>query len=475
MINDPLGDIPLDDLRRGLRRSADLIADYLEGVSARPVTPACKPGDVRRGLPPTPPREGEPLDVILDDFGWIADHSTHWPHPGFLAYFAASGSGPGVIAEALAAGLNVNAMLWRTGPAATELEGLACDWLRGMMGLPPTFQGHINDTASVSTLVALAAARSAPRELRIRERGMSGRPDLPELVIYASEHAHSSVDRAALTLGLGLSGVRKIAADAALRMNPAALDAAICADRAAGRRPLAVVATAGTTSTAAIDPCAAIAAICRREELWLHVDAAYGGAAAICEEMRPAFAGMEQADSIVMNPHKWLFVPIDSSVLFVREPGRLREAFSLVPEYLKTQDGAEQNLMDLGVALGRRFRALKLWMVIRAFGSEGLARRVRRHCAMAAEFAAWIGGRPELELAAPPSLGVVCFRVRAGDDADERTQRLLAHINADGAVFLSHTRLAGRLVIRVAINGLRTTDATLDRLKEITAAAIGRK
>ncbi|MFQ5350032.1 MAG: pyridoxal phosphate-dependent decarboxylase family protein, partial [Thermoanaerobaculia bacterium] len=403
---------------------------------------------------------------------------THWNHPGFLAYFAITGSAPGIAAETLSAALNVNAMLWRTSPAATELEERVCDWLRQMVGLPAGLHGHINDTASISTMLALAAARHRLPGAGIRERGMAGRVDLPPLTVYASDQAHSSFDKAAMTLGFGLEQVRRVPSDERFRMSAAALAASIAEDRAAGRRPVAVVATVGTTSTTSVDPVAEIAAICAREELWLHVDAAYAGSAAICPELRHLFAGWEAADSIVINPHKWLFTPFDCSVLFVRDVEQLVSTFSLVPDYLQSAEQGATNLMDLGIQLGRRFRALKLWMVIRAFGVDGLAERIREHCRLARELARWIEAEPGFELAAPVPFSAVCFRAIPPGGAEEQdrfNERLLDEVNAAGPVFLSHTRLAGRYVLKAAIGNIRTTGEHVRRAWELvlaTAAAM---
>ncbi len=483
-------DLPTPEFRAAMHRVADLLADYLEGVGERPVLPGVAPGEVAAQLPAAPPASPQPLDVLLDDYQRLIEpHVTHWNHPGFFAYFAITGSAPGIVGEALAAGLNVNAMLWRTSPAATELEERVCDWLRQMMGLPPEFRGHINDTASTSTLVALAAARHWAPGLAARSRGLAGRPDVPPLTLYASDQAHSSVDKAAIVLGLGHDQVRRVESDAEFRMRPAALAAAIAADRAAGRRPLAVVATVGTTSTTSVDPVPAIADLCAEHGLWLHVDAAYAGVAAICPELRARMPGLARADSIVVNPHKWLFTPVDCSVLLVRDAANLRAAFALVPEYLRTDEPGVTNLMDLGFQLGRRFRALKLWMVIRAFGVEGLQERLREHCAMARDLAARIEADPVFELAAPVPFSVVCFRARlpaaagqgqgprpapasqpaappeaAGKAQDRLNERLLARVNAAGPFFLSHTVLDGRYTLHAAIGNLRTTRRHLDDL-----------
>ncbi|HUH11790.1 MAG TPA: pyridoxal-dependent decarboxylase, partial [Longimicrobiales bacterium] len=360
-----LGDMDPEAFRRHAVEVADWIAGYLAHPERWRVFPDIRPGELRAALPEAPPARGEAMERILADYErLIPPATTHWNHPGFLAWFAVTGSGPGILGEMLAAALNVNAMVWRSGPAATELEEVTLGWLRQLVGLPAGFHGVINDTASSSTLYALAAARESATDLRVREEGLAGRPEVPRLRVYCSEEAHSSVDKAVLTLGLGLSGTRRLPTDEALRMDPAALEAAIAEDRAAGIRPLAVVATVGTTSTTSVDPVPAIARICRREGLWLHVDAAYGGAAALVPELRWVMEGAGEADSVVVNPHKWLFVPIDCSALYTRRPELLRAAFSLVPDYLTTDEPEATNLMDYGVALGRRFRALKLWFVL---------------------------------------------------------------------------------------------------------------
>lgn len=448
-----------------------MVADYLQGVGGYPVMPGVRPGEVAGMLPQSPPLRGESLDDILDDYARIIEPNiTHWNHPGFLGYFSITGSGPGILGEALAAVLNVNAMLWRTSPAATELEELVCEWLRQMLGLPETFRGHINDTASISTLLSLAAARHALPGLKIRELGLAGRPDIPELVVYISDQAHSSCDKAAMTLGLGLEQVRRIDTDESFRMRVDSLVTAVEADRTAGRHPLAVVATAGTTSTTSVDPIGPIAELCRREGIWLHVDAAYAGSAAICPEMRDLFAGWDEADSIVFNPHKWLFTPFDCSVLLMRDVNALKSAFSLVPDYLKTDEEGVTNLMDLGVQLGRRFRALKLWMVIRAFGVEGLQERIREHCRMARDLAARIQQDSDFAVVAPVPFSVVCFRWQRGDTPEEQdrlNEALLSEINAQGPVLLSSTKLDGRYTLRMAIGNLKTTDRHLDNAWKI--------
>jgi aromatic-L-amino-acid decarboxylase len=465
------GDIPADELRAALHQAADLVADYLEGVGGYPVMSPMKPGDLRAALPAEPPAAPEPLDRLLKDYKeLIESRTTHWNHPGFMAYFPVTGSGPGILGELLAAALNVNAMLWRTGPAQTELEEHTCDWLRQMLDLPAGFRGHINDTASISSMISLAAARERARGLDIRRRGMAGRGDLPPLTVYCSDQAHSSIDKAAVTLGIGLDNLRRIPTDDAYRMRIDLLEEAISSDKAGGRRPIALVGTLGTTSTTSVDPLPDLARIAKREDLWLHVDGAYALAAGICPEYRTLMAGVEAADSIVTNPHKWLFVPVDCSVLFVRDPDLLRRAFSIVPDYLTTTESGVTNLMDYGVQLGRRFRALKLWMVLRGFGVRGLQERIRYHCGLARGFAQWVDNAPGLELVAPVPFATVCFRATPDLPAAEQdrfNERLVTAVNAAGPVFLSHTRLRGRYVLRASIGNLRTTPAHVQQAQDI--------
>ena len=447
--------------RREAHRVADWIADYLAAPDRYPVLSTVRPGQVRNALPAEAPEGGEDFETIFADFERIIlPGITHWNHPGFFAYFAITGSGPGVLAEFLSAALNVQAMLWRTSPAATELEEVALGWLRKLIGLSDDFEGVIYDTASVSTLHALAAARERVVP-EVRRAGMSGRADLPRFRVYCSAHAHSSVDKAVILLGLGHEAVVAVEADAEFRMRPQSLAAAIAADRASGRLPLAVVATVGTTSTTSVDPVEEIAAICRRESVWLHVDAAYAGVAAMLPDYQWILRGAEHADSVVVNPHKWLFTPFDLSVLYCRQMDTLRAAFSLTPEYLKTVEQAPvKNLMDTGVQLGRRFRALKLWMVLRHFGADGLRVRLSEHIRLARLFEQWVRHHPDFIVAAPAPFSVVCFRANAADGFNEQ---LLERINASGEVFLSHTRLDGQFVLRLAIGNLRTTEAHVAR------------
>jgi len=456
-----LGDMEVEEFRRRAHEVADRVADYLGRLESYPVLPSIEPGAVRGALPQTPPSKAEPFESLLEDYARLIEPNiTHWQHPGFMAYFPSVASGPGILGEWLAAGLNSNVMLWRNAPASTELEQLVVSWLRQMLGLPEIFDGMFTDTASVSSLLSLVAARHAVPDLRSRDAGLCGSAPLR---MYASEEAHSSIEKAAIVVGIGRSGLRRIPVDASYRMDPRALEGAIAEDRAGGAQPFCVVATLGTTSSTSVDPVAEIAAICEREKLWLHVDAAYAGAAAIVPELRPHFTGWERAQSIVFNPHKWLFTPFDASLLLFRDPESFRDAFSLVPEYLRTSAGASvRNYSEFGVQLGRRFRALKLWLEIRYFGVEGIADRLREHCRLARELAASIEQRPDWELLAPAPFSTVCFRHHPPEVADEKqldrlNEAILAAVNRTGRVFLSHTRLSGRFTLRVALGNPRQT------------------
>ncbi len=448
---EPVGDVDTDEFRAAAHRAVDWIGDYLDTIRERPVQSRAKPGEIRHSLPAVPPAEGERLEVIFEDFErLVLPGITHWNHPRFFAYFANTGSTPGILAELLIAALNVNGMLWRTSPSATEVEEVACDWLRQEIGLPEGFSGVINDTASSSTLYALAAAREVAPGVEVRKQGMAG----ARLRMYASEEAHSSVEKAGIVLGVGQENFVRIKTDPDFRMDPGELERAIAADRAAGFTPFAVVATVGTTSVTAVDPVPAIADICEREKLWLHVDAAYGGAAAVLESHRWVLAGCERADSLVVNPHKWLFTPMDCSVLYCRREDVLKQAFSLVPAYLVTDDGGARNLMDYGTSLGRRFRALKLWFVLRAFGVEGARARIAAHIEMARQLRGWIEEDPDFEVLAPSPFSTVVFRRRAGDAVNEHIHDA---VNASGQALISHTDVRGRYALRMAIGNLRTT------------------
>jgi aromatic-L-amino-acid/L-tryptophan decarboxylase len=406
----------------------DWVADYLDRLREFPVLAQVAPGEIRTRLPAHPPDTPEPFAAVLRDLDTkLMDGVTHWQSPRYFAYFANTGSEPGILAELVIAGLNQVGILWRASPVLQELEELALDWLRQLLGLPEAFQGHIEDTASVGTLAALAAARSAAPGRR---------------VVVASEHAHSSVDKAARILELEL---RKVPVDAQYRLRVDALELADAC---------AVVATIGTTSSASADPVPEIADACEAAGTWLHVDAAYAGAAAVCEELRPLLAGWERADSIVVNPHKWLATPMDCSALWTRRVDAFRDAFGLVPEYLRVSEEV-MSLSEVSVPLGRRFRALKLWAVLRSYGREGLQAMIREHVRLAAEFERWVAGEPGWEVCAPRLFSLVCFR---RDGSDEENEALLERVNASGEVFLSHTRLDGRYVLRLAIGNARTTE-----------------
>jgi len=462
----------------------DRIADYLQTVERHAVLPSIEPGSLAALFPPEPPEHPESIAAILDDYSRLVEPNvTHWQHPGFLAYFATTASGPGILGEMLTAGIGSNAMLWRTSPVATELEGVVVGWLRRALGLPDTFDGLLTDTASTSSLIALGAAREAAG-LEASKLGLAGRPGLGLPRVYASTEAHSSVEKACMTLGLGRESLVRVAADEEFALRPEALAEAIGADRGAGHRPIAIVATVGTTSSTSVDPVAAIADIAEREVLWLHVDAAYAGAVAIIPERRGPFEGWERADSIVVNPHKWLFTPLDASLLLTRRMDSLRDAFSLVPEYLRTLDRETpvRDYNEFTPQLGRRFRALKLWILLRWFGLEGLRRRIERHIELAAQLAGWIDADTAWQRLAPVPFSTVCFRHlspgAAGEDArlDAHNAALMEAVNRTGEVFLSHTRLAGRFAIRVAIGNLRTEPRHVARAWELLrqeAAALG--
>jgi aromatic-L-amino-acid decarboxylase len=459
--------IGMDDeaLRDGLDRAGAWIREYFAQPEAHRVMPAVVPGQIAALLPESAPEEGVPFDEIFADFERIVvPGTTHWNHPRFFAYFATSSAPAAIAAEALAATLDVKAMLWRTSPAASELEEVMMRWLRRLLDLPPQWTGVIYDTASIAGFTVLAAARDA-LGLQIRERGMSGR-ELPALRIYITGETHSHVEKAAIALGIGQENVVRVTCDDGYRMRPEALRAAIEADEEAGMRPLAVVATVGTTSTTSIDQVAAIAEVTRERNIWLHVDAAYAGPAAIIPEFRWMLDGVELADSLVLNPHKWMFVPMDLSVLFLKDESIVRRAFSLVPEYLTTPEAGVVNYMDYGLQLGRRFRALKLWFVLRHFGAEGIRDQLRRHIALAQEFASWVNAEPGWEVMAPHPLSVVCFRYAPpGIDETHRdalNAEILRAVNATGEVFLSHTKVDGHYALRLAIGNLRTKHADVE-------------
>ncbi|MDF1611993.1 pyridoxal phosphate-dependent decarboxylase family protein [Stygiobacter electus] len=433
-------------------------AHYLENIESFPVLPNVKPGEIKNKLPQSPPESAEDFESIISDLDKIIlPGITHWQHPNFMAYFASTASGPGILADLISSTFNSNGMIWKTSPSLTELEQTVLIWYRKILGFPENFKGLVYDTASVSSLHAIAAAREN-LNLGIREKGMSS---IPKLRLYCSEHAHSSIDKACLTLGLGLDGIKKIPVNENFEMITEELEKAIQEDKSNGIIPMCVVATIGTTSTTSVDPVDKISEICQRENIWLHVDAAYAGVTSMLPEMKKYFSGIENADSIVSNPHKWLFVPIDFSVLFIRKHEVLKKAFSLVPEYLKTNEDSEvENYMDYGIQLGRRFRALKLWFVIRYFGVEGLRERIREHIKIAHQFAEWIDKSESFERLAPTPFSTVCFRYKPKHIKDENilnqiNEELINEINNTGKLFLSHTKLNGKFTIRLVVSGIR--------------------
>jgi aromatic-L-amino-acid decarboxylase len=455
----PKLDPTTDEFRAAGHRIVDWVADYLGNIDDYDVLSRVQPGDIARQFAAAPNENGRSYDELLAEFqSKIVPGVTHWNHPAFFAYFSITGSQAGILAELLTAAINANGMLWRTSPSLTELETVTLGWLRDTLGLPSNLFGIINDTASINSYLALAAAREATG-LDIRRKGMTGR-DLPPLRVYCSDQAHSSIEKGALALGVGADGVIKIESDDAFRMKPEALEAALARDRAAGALPMAIVATAGTTSTASVDPVRRIGEIAARENVWFHVDAAYAGSATICPEYRWLWDGVEYADSIVTNPHKWLFTPIDFGVLYTRKPDVLRETFSLVPEYLKTPDTAEINYMDYGLQLGRRFRALKLWMIFEHYGIERLRNVIRDQIGFAERLAGELLKIDGVELLAPQSFSVVVFR----KGSDEETAAIMERMNASGQLFVSHTKLKGKYGIRVAIGNGATEWRHVERV-----------
>ena len=462
-----LGDMPSDEFRRYGYQVVDWIAEYFERLEEFPVLSQVEPNWLKGQLPDSPPGYGEDFGEVLEDVEkLILPAVTHWNHPNFHGLFSTSASSVAIFGEMLSSAFDMKAMLWRTAPASAELEDVVLGWLRQMMGLPDNFDGIIYDTASVSTMHAIAAARERAG-LNIREEGMSGRSDLPLLRVYCSEHAHSSVDKSVITLGLGLKSLRKIAVNERFEMVPEKLAEAIEEDVDAGIVPICVIPTIGTTSTTSVDPVDAVADICEKFGVWMHVDAAYAGSAAIVPEFRSHFAGFERADSIVVNPHKWLFTSFDLSALFCRDPEAIKRAFSLVPEYLRTSDEETvKNGMDYGIQLGRRFRALKLWFVIRYFGTEGMIDRLREHCALARLFASWVEGSDDFELMAPVPFALVCFRAVADDPdgQDALNERIMNEINASGSAYLSHTKLNGKFTLRLSVGSIRVEEGHVQKV-----------
>ncbi len=466
MANNELGDLPLDDFRKAGHEIVDWIADYLGNTEQYPVLSRSQPGEITAQLPTSPPVAPESLDSMLADFqNIIMPGITHWNHPNFYAYFSNTGSVPGILAEMLIAALNVNGMLWRTSPAATELEEVTMAWLRQLLGLADDWDGIIMDGASMSSMVAIAAAREAVDGLDVRTKGMA-HADVPQLRVYISEQTHSSLEKGAMVLGIGQENVVKIPVDAENGMDVGALETAVLQDLAEGKRPFFVCATIGTTSATGVDPVPAIADIAQQYDLWLHVDGAYGGMAAMVPEKQYLFNGVDRADSLVVNPHKWLFTPMDLSAFYTRRPDVVKRAFSLLPEYLRsaeTDAHTVRDYMDYGVQLGRRFRSLKLWFVLRAYGQEGLISRLRDHMRLAQLFGAWVEASPDFEVMAPIVFSIVCFRAHSQGMDDEATlqtlnENLMNAVNQTGQIFISHTKLQGRYTLRLAIGNIRTEE-----------------
>jgi len=467
MANNELGDLPLDDFRKAGHEIVDWIAEYLENTEQYPVLSRSQPGEITTQLPTSPPVAPESLDSMMADFqDIIMPGITHWNHPNFYAYFSNTGSVPGILAEMLIAALNVNGMLWRTSPAATELEEVTMDWLRQLLGLANDWDGIIMDGASMSSMVAIAAAREAVDGLGVRTKGMA-HADVPQLRVYISEQTHSSLEKGAMVLGIGQENVVKIPVDAENGMDVGALETAVMRDLEEGKRPFFVCATVGTTSATGVDPVPAIADLAEKHNLWLHVDGAYGGMAAIVPEKQHLFADVDRADSLVVNPHKWLFTPMDLSAFYTRRPDIVKRAFSLLPEYLRsteTDANTVRDYMDYGVQLGRRFRSLKLWFVLRAYGQEGLIARLRDHMRLAQLFGTWVEASPDFECMAPIVFSTVCFRAHPQGIDDDATlnklnEILMNTVNDTGQIFISHTKLQGNYTLRLAIGNIRTVES----------------
>jgi aromatic-L-amino-acid decarboxylase len=470
-----------DEFRAAAHELVDWMADYLGTVECYPVRARAAPGELLARLPEAPPEQAEPFARIFEDFrDLIVPGMTHWQHPSFFAYFPANSSPPSVLAEMLTATLAAQCMSWQTSPAATELEQRVMEWLRGMIGLPEGFEGVIEDTASTASLCAILSARERATGFRGNESGLGVEG---ALTLYCSSEAHSSIEKDARIAGLGSENVRKVPVDEAFAMRADALEAMIGADLAAGKRPVAVVAAIGTTGSGAIDPLPAIGEVCARHGVWLHVDAAWAGSALILPEQRHLGDGVEYADSFVFNPHKWLFTNFDCSAYFVRDPDTLQRTLSILPEYLKTREGeGVRNYRDWGLQLGRRFRALKLWFVIRAYGVEGLRERLRAHIAMAQRLARAVEAADDFELMAPAPLALVCLRYRPRGLDDERAldrlnEALIERVNDTGRAYLTHTRLGGRFAIRFSIGQTTTEQRHVDsawRLLQDTARSLRR-
>jgi len=455
----------VEDFRQAGHETVDWVARYFDGVAELPVLAQTKPGELFDALPASAPAKGEPFAAIMQDFDKLVMPAvTQWNHPRFFAYFACTGSAPAVLGEMLAAALNTNGLHWKTSPAVAELEERTLDWLRQWLGLPEGWFGIVYDTASTSSMHAIVCAREmvAPEARRQGSRG--------DLIVYTSEQSHSSIEKGAIAVGIGQDNVRKVPTDSNFAMRAEALAKMIDDDKASGKRPACIVATVGTTSSTSIDPLAKIVEIAEKHDVWVHVDAAYAGAAAMLPEHRHILAGVERAHSLVFNAHKWLLTPIDLSAFYTRRPDILRRAFSLTPDYLKTQDDPRaHNLMDYGVPLGHRFRALKLWFVMRYFGRERVEAIVRSHIEWAQKFAALVDARPGFERVAPVPFSVVCFRFKG---SDQQNQAIQEKVNQSGRVFISGTVLNGKFVLRLAIGNLATQWRDVEEAWELIVKAV---
>ena len=462
------GDMPKEEFRRHGHALVDWIADYFENIEQFPVLSNNAPNDLKNALPTSAPEKGDDFDEVLKDVEkLILPAVTHWNHPNFHGLFSTSTSSVGIFGEMLSAAFDMKAMLWRTSPASTELEPVVLDWLRQMMNLSENFKGVIYDTASISTLHAIAMAREK-LNLGIRENGMSGRTDLPLLRVYCSEQRHNSIDKAVILLGLGQKSLVKIPTNNRFEMEIEKLREAIADDKSAGHLPFCVTPTIGTTSSSSVDNVERVADICERNNLWLHVDTAYAGSAAIVPEFQHYFKGINRADSIVTNPHKWLFTPFDLSVLYVKDLDLLKQTFSLVAEYLKVSETVT-NQMDYGIQLGRRFRSLKLWFVMRYFGQQGLIERIREHCRLARLFANWVDDSEDFEMLAPVPFALVCFRAcpKNVEDLDSLNEKIMNEINASGEAYLSHTKLNGKFTLRLSVGSIRVEERHLRKVWDL--------
>ncbi len=466
-----------DEFRQWGYRFVDWVADYFENVGQYPVRPALQPGDIKKQLPKEAPQQGEPMDSVFADFqNIVLPGMTHWQHPSWFAYFSANNSPPSVLAELLTAGMGAQCMVWETSPAAAELEEVVLEWLRKLLSLPEGLSGVIQDTASTASLVALLTARERVTGFESNRRGLK-----EPLMVYVSEEAHSSVEKGAKIAGFGWENIRKIPSDAAFAMIPEELEKALAADKDRGLRPACVVATVGTTSSSAIDPLEPIGRICRRHDVWLHVDAAYAGTAAILPEKQWIFEGVEHVDSLVFNPHKWMLTNFDCSAYYVKDAGALIRTFEIHPEYLKTGvDAVVKNYRDWGIQLGRRFRALKLWFVLRSYGVEGIQSMVREHIRLAQLFKEWVEAHDLFEIMAPVPLSLVCFRLNDGspeDELDRLNRELLKRLNQTGRLLLTQTALKGNYVIRMAIDSHTTQEGNVrdawDLIQETAAGLLG--